>query len=188
MTSHPEKPNRRNFLCLATTATGAVGIGAAAWPFLDQMNPSGDALAEAALEVDIGAIKAGQQAVFRWRGHPLVVRRRSGSEIAAARKVSVADLLDPLARNANLPEDAPATDANRVIRPEWLVLVGICTHLGCTPAPSTPQAPLGAYGGWLCRCHGSQFDTAGRVRTGPAQQNLFVPPYAFLSNTRIRVG
>lgn len=188
MTTPPREPNRRNFLSIATTATGVVGAGVAAWPFLDQMNPTVSTVADAALEVEIGAIQAGQQAVFRWRGHPLVVRRRTPAEIARARAATVSELLDPLARNAALAEDAPAIDANRVVRPEWLVVVGVCTHLGCTPTPSTPTTPMGAYGGWLCRCHGSQFDTAGRVRTGPATQNLFVPPYAFLSDKRIRIG
>jgi ubiquinol-cytochrome c reductase iron-sulfur subunit len=188
VTTPQREPNRRDFLYIATTATGVVGGAAGAWPFLDQMNPSSGTLAAATLEVDIDAVKEGQQAVFAWRGHPLVVRRRSRHEIALAQATPLSELLDPLARNANLPENAPAIDANRVIRPEWLVMVGVCTHLGCTPAPSTPEQPQGAFGGWLCRCHGSQFDTAGRVRTGPARQNLVVPPYAFVSNTRIRVG
>ena len=188
MTIPPREPNRRDFLTIATTATGVVGAGAAVWPFFDQMNPTSATLADATLEVEIGAIKEGEQAVFRWRGHPLAVRRRTRGEIALARSAALSDLLDPLARNALLPEGAPAIDANRVLRPEWLVVVGVCTHLGCTPTPSTVQAPMGAYGGWLCRCHGSQFDTAGRVRTGPARQNLLIPPYAFVNNTRIRVG
>ena len=116
------------------------------------------------------------------------MRRRTPKEIAAAKAVDVAALPDPLARNANLPDNAPATDANRGIKPEWLILVGVCTHLGCTPTVSTPQVPQGDYGGWLCHCHGSQYDTAGRIRKGPAPQNLAVPPYAFLSDTRIKVG
>lgn len=186
----PEKPqpNRRDFIHVATAATGVVGAGLCVWPLVDQMNPSSGVLAEATLEADLSAIKPGGQAVFKWRGHPLVVRRRLEHEIAAARAAALDVLLDPLARNANLPERAPAIDANRVIKPEWLVVIGVCTHLGCTPAPSTPQVPMGRYGGWLCRCHGSEFDTSGRVRTGPASQNLFVPPYAFVSPTRIKVG
>ena len=98
------------------------------------------------------------------------------------------DLPDGLARNANLTEAAPATDANRAIKPEWLVVVGVCTHLGCTPTVSTPQSPQGAYGGWLCHCHGSEYDTAGRIRRGPAPQNLAVPPYAFTGPTKIKIG
>ncbi len=186
----PEKPEptRRDFLYVATGTTGAVGTACVAWPLVDQMNPSSGARADAVLEADISAVKPGQQQVLQWRGHPLIVRRRTPAEIAAARNVRLEDLIDKLARNANLPEDAPAIDANRAAIPEWLVVVGVCTHLGCTPAASTAEAPQGSYGGWLCRCHGSEFDTAGRVRTGPAAQNLFVPPYAFLSSTRIRVG
>jgi ubiquinol-cytochrome c reductase iron-sulfur subunit len=186
----PEKPtpNRRDFLYVATATTGAVGACAAVWPLVDQMNPSSAVLAEASQEYDIAAIQPGQQMVFKWRGHPLIVRRRTEREVYLARKTPLSDLLDPLARNANLAEDAPATDANRVIRPEWLVVLGGCTHLGCAPAPSTPEAPLGRFGGWLCRCHGSEFDTAARVRTGPAAQNLLIPPYAFLSPTKLKVG
>lgn len=186
----PDKPEptRRDFLYVATGATGVVGAGLAAWPLIDQMNPGSGAQIAAAIEVDLSGIAPGSQSVFPWRGHPLAVRRRTPAEIAAARETRLDELLDPLARNANLSEDAPALDANRVIRPEWLVVVGVCTHLGCTPTPSAPSEPQGRFGGWLCRCHGSEFDTAGRVRTGPATQNLLVPPYAFLTSTRIRVG
>jgi ubiquinol-cytochrome c reductase iron-sulfur subunit len=126
--------------------------------------------------------------VFKYRGHPLFVRRRTPKEIAEARAVALSDLPDQLARNENLPDSAPATDANREFKPEWLVLIGVCTHLGCTPTVSTPQDPQGDYGGWLCHCHGSQYDTAGRIRKGPAPQNLAVPTYAFLTPTRLKVG
>jgi ubiquinol-cytochrome c reductase iron-sulfur subunit len=166
----------------------AVGAAAAAWPFIDQMNPSAAALALATTEIDISTIQAGQQIVYKWRGHPLFVRRRTPAEIAAAKAVDVSSLPDPLAYNDNLPDNAPATDANRTIKPEWLVLIGVCTHLGCTPTVSTPTAPEGEFGGWLCHCHGSQYDTAGRIRKGPAPRNLEVPPYAFLSDTHIKVG
>ena len=186
-TTAPE-PTRRDFIFIATGAVTAVGAGLAAWPFIDQMNPSSAVLALASIEVDISAIAVGQQVVFKYRGHPLFVRRRTPKEIEEAKAVNVADLPDPLARNENLPESAPATDANREIHPEWLVLVGVCTHLGCTPTVSTPQVPQGEYGGWLCHCHGSQYDTAGRIRKGPAPQNLPVPPYQFLTPTRIKVG
>ena len=180
---------------------GAVGTAAALWPLIEQMNPSADVLALASIEIDLTPIQPGQSVTFTWRSHPLFVRRRTPEEIEAARAIPVGDLLDPVARNANLPENAPATDENRLTpnvggqqgaqtmrRAEWLVLSGICTHLGCTPAASTPQVPEGQYGGWLCHCHGSQYDTAGRVRVGPAPRNLDVPPYQFLSDTRIRVG
>ena len=182
------EPTRRDFLYIATGAVGAVGAAFAAWPFIDQMNPTSAVLAMASIEADISAIAVGQQVVFKWRGHPLFVRRRTPKEIAEARAVPVSELIDPVARNANLPDSAPATDANREIKPEWLVLIGVCTHLGCTPTVSTPQVPQGDYGGWLCHCHGSQYDTAGRVRKGPAPQNLAVPVYSFITDTKIKVG
>ena len=179
---------RRDFLYVASGTMAVVGVAAAAWPFIDQMNPSAAALALASTEIDISTIVPGQQIVFKWRGHPLFVRRRTPAEIAMGKAVDVASLPDPLARNANLPDSALATDADRATKPEWLVLIGVCTHLGCTPTVSTPSVPEGEYGGWLCHCHGSQYDIAGRIRKGPAPQNLAVPPYTFLSNTRIKVG
>jgi ubiquinol-cytochrome c reductase iron-sulfur subunit len=179
---------RRDFLYVASGAVGAVGVAAAAWPFIDQMNPTTAALAMGTTEIDLTAIQPGQQIVFKFRGQPLFVRRRTPAEIAAAKAVDVSSLPDPLARNLNLPDSAQATDADRATKPEWLILVGVCTHLGCTPTVSTPQMPEGDYGGWLCHCHGSQYDTAGRIRKGPAPQNLLVPQYAFLSDTRIKVG
>ena len=179
---------RRDFLYVASGAMGAVGAAAALWPFIDQMNPSTAALALASIEADISAIVPGQQVVLKWRGHPLFVRRRTPAEIAAAKAVDVNSLPDPLANNDNLPDNAAASDENRATKPEWLILIGVCTHLGCTPTVSTPQIPEGDYGGWLCHCHGSQYDTAGRIRKGPAPRNLEVPPYAFLSDTRVKVG
>lgn len=176
-------PTRRDFIHIATGAAGAIGVAFAAWPLIDQMNPTGSVLALSSIEVDLSPIKPGQQVVFTWRSHPLFVRRRTPKEIAEVRAVPVSALIDPLARNENLPEDAPATDENREIRPEWIILKGVCTHLGCTPT-----AFEGNFGGWLCHCHGSQYDAAGRVRRGPAPQNLLVPKYAFLSATRVRVG
>jgi ubiquinol-cytochrome c reductase iron-sulfur subunit len=188
------EPTRRDFLYIATAAVGAVGAVATLIPLIDQMNPSADVLALASIEIDISPIMPGQSVVFMWRSHPLFVRRRTPEEIAAARAVKLEELIDPVARNDSLPESAPATDENRIkpavgaARPEWLVLVGVCTHLGCTPEASTPQSPQGDYGGWLCHCHGSQYDIAGRVRVGPAPRNLEVPVYAFVSDTRIKVG
>jgi ubiquinol-cytochrome c reductase iron-sulfur subunit len=179
---------RRDFLYVASGAVGAVGVAAAAWPFIDQMNPTTAALAMGTTEIDLIAIQPGQQIVYKFRGQPLFVRRRTPAEIAAAKAVDVSSLPDPLARNLNLPDSAQATDADRATKPEWLILVGVCTHLGCTPTVSTPQMPEGDYGGWLCHCHGSQYDTAGRIRKGPAPQNLLVPQYAFLSDTRVKVG
>ena len=167
---------------------GGVGLAAMAWPFIDQMNPTTATLAAGTTEIELSSIQAGQQVVFKFRGHPLFVRRRTPAEIAEAQAVDVSSLPDPLANNDNLPDSAPATDANRATKPEWLILIGVCTHLGCTPTVSTPQMPQGEYGGWLCHCHGSQYDTAGRIRKGPAPRNLEVPQYAFLSATRVKVG
>ena len=179
---------RRDFLYVASGAMGAVGLGAALWPFIDQMNPSTAALALASIEADISAIVPGQQVVVKWRGHPLFLRRRTPAEIAESNAVEVSSLPDPLANNDALADSAPATDANRAIKADMLVLIGVCTHLGCTPTVSTPSVPQGDYGGWLCHCHGSQYDTAGRIRKGPAPRNLEVPPYSYLTNTRIKVG
>ena len=205
--SQTAEPTRRDFLYVATATVAGVGAAATLIPLIVQMNPSADVLAMASIEIDLTPIQPGQSVTFTWRSHPLFVRRRTPQEIAAARAVPITDLIDPLARNANVPDNAPATDDNRLTPhvpaaggtaagggaaqaelPEWLVVVGVCTHLGCTPQASTALAPQGNYGGWLCHCHGSQYDVAGRVRVGPAPQNLAVPPYAFLSNTRIRVG
>lgn len=219
--SQTAEPTRRDFLYVATTTVAGVGAAATLIPLIVQMNPSADVLALASIEVDLSPIQPGQSVTFTWRSHPLFVRRRTPAEIAEARAVPVSDLIDPLARNGNLPENSPATDENRLTPhvpaaggagaaetttpaagapappagatapaelPEWLVVVGVCTHLGCTPQASTAAAPQGNFGGWLCHCHGSQYDVAGRVRRGPAPQNLAVPPYAFISNTRIRVG
>ncbi len=182
-TSTTAEPTRRDFLYIATGAMAAVGAAAVAWPLIDQMNPSTAVLALASIEVDLSPIQVGQAVVFTFRGHPLFVRRRTAKEIAAADAVPLSDLPDPIARNLNLPDGAPATAANREIKPEWLIVSGVCTHLGCTPT-----AFEGDFGGWLCHCHGSQYDVAGRVRKGPAPQNLAIPVYSFLSPTRVKVG
>jgi ubiquinol-cytochrome c reductase iron-sulfur subunit len=183
-----DQTTRRDFLYIATGTVGVIGAAAAAWPLIDQMNPSSSVLALSSIEVDLTPIPVGQQVIFKYRGRPLFVRRRTPKEIAESKAVPVASLPDPIARNANLPDGAPASDADRATKPEWLVVIGVCTHLGCTPTVSTPTSPQGDYGGWLCHCHGSQYDTAGRIRKGPAPQNLAVPPYSFLSDTRIKVG
>ncbi|MEI9990915.1 MAG: ubiquinol-cytochrome c reductase iron-sulfur subunit [Rhizomicrobium sp.] len=182
-TTTTAEPTRRDFLYIATGSVAAVGAAAALWPLIDQMNPSSAVLALASIEIDLTPIQVGQSVTFKFRGHPLFVRRRSPAEIATAKAVPVSELIDPIARNLNLPDDAPATDANRETHPEWLVVSGVCTHLGCTPT-----AYEGDFGGWLCHCHGSQYDVAGRVRKGPAPQNLEIPVYSFLSPTRVKVG
>jgi len=183
-----EEPTRRDFLYIATGAVTAVGVGAAIWPFIDQMNPDASVQALASIEVDISAIEVGQSLTVMWRGKPVFIRHRTEAEIAEAEAVPMSDLPDPLARNANLPESDPATDTNRAhaqgeAKPEWLLMIGVCTHLGCVPIGES-----GEYDGWFCPCHGSHYDTAGRIRKGPAPRNLDIPEYEFVSDTLVRVG
>tara|TARA_R110000751_G_scaffold7512_1_gene30590 strand:+ start:2189 stop:2752 length:564 start_codon:yes stop_codon:yes gene_type:complete len=167
------EPTRRDFLYIATAAAGAVGVGAAVWPAIDQMNPSADVLALASINVDISGLEEGSQMTVKWRGKPVFIRHRTADEIEAAREVPMADLKDPMARNDNLPGDAPATDSDRALDEEgkYLVMLGVCTHLGCVPLGDG----AGDFGGWFCPCHGSHYDTAGRIRRGPAPENLPVP-------------
>jgi ubiquinol-cytochrome c reductase iron-sulfur subunit len=180
--------SRRDFLYIATSAAGAVGATMAAWPLVSQMNPAANVLALSSIEVDISTIEPGQLITVTWRGKPTFIRRLTADEVAAADAVSLDDLLDDNARNGNLDDNAEATGTNRLAAAgdgatEWLVVVGVCTHLGCIPA-----FDQGDYGGWLCACHGSEYDSVGRVRVGPAPDNLSVPPFEFLSDTRVRIG
>ncbi|MGP1396339.1 MAG: ubiquinol-cytochrome c reductase iron-sulfur subunit [Inquilinaceae bacterium] len=179
-TTHPansgDGATRRDFLYLTAAAVGAVGVGAVAWPFIDSMNPAADTLALASIEVDLSPIAAGQAITVTWRGKPLFIRSRTEEEIAEARSVDLDALPDP------------QPDAERVIQPQWLVLVGVCTHLGCVPLGQKPTDDRGEFGGWFCPCHGSHYDTAGRIRRGPAPSNLVVPPYEFTEDSRIVVG
>jgi ubiquinol-cytochrome c reductase iron-sulfur subunit len=179
------EPSRRDFLYIATGAVAAVGTALVAWPVIDQMNPDAAALALATVEVDISAVEEGQSLTVKWRGKPVFIRNRTPHEIEEAKSVPVADLPDPVARNANLPSDAPADDANRAAagKENWLIQIGICTHLGCVPL-----GEQGPYGGWFCPCHGSVYDTAGRIRSGPAPENLHIPQYAFVTDTNLRIG
>jgi ubiquinol-cytochrome c reductase iron-sulfur subunit len=176
---------RRDFLIIATGAVAAVGTAFTLWPFIDQMNPDAAALALASIEVDVSSLAPGQSITVMWRGKPVFVRYRTEEEIAAANAVSVNDLPDPLARNANLEDNAPATDGNRAAEGQeaFLVMVGVCTHLGCVPL-----GQQGDFGGWFCPCHGSAYDTAGRIRRGPAPENMYIPPFSFTSDTTIVVG
>lgn len=176
---------RRDFLYVATAATGAVAGGAAVWPLVDQMNPSADVLALAAIEVPIGDVEVGTQITVKWRGKPVFIRRRSEDEIAAARADDSATLPDSMSRNANAP-GTDASDANRALdeNGEWLVMMGVCTHLGCVPLGDG----AGEFGGWFCPCHGSHYDTAGRIRKGPAPENLPVPTARFLDENTIKLG
>ena len=185
-----DEPTRRDVILVAAAGFAAVGAAAALWPLLDQMNPDQSALSLATTDVDLSHIEVGQAITVMWRGKPIFIRRRADDEIAAAKSVPVDDLPDPLARNANLPDNAPASDENRAgkDREPWLVMIGICTHLGCIPKGQSVGDNKGEFGGWFCPCHGSQYDTAGRVRVGPAPQNMAIPPYAFLSDTKIKIG
>ncbi len=176
---------RRDFLYVATAATGVVAGGAAVWPLINQMNPSADVLALASIEVDISGVEVGTQITVLWRGKPVFFRRRSADEIEMARAVDLADLPDGDARNVNEP-GKDAEDANRALDEsgEWLVMVGVCTHLGCVPLGDG----AGDFDGWFCPCHGSHYDTSGRIRKGPAPENLLVPTAAFLDDNTIKIG
>ncbi len=174
--AHPtadEDPNRRDFIHIAALSVAGVGAAATAWPFIDQMNPSGDTLALASIEQDISKIALGQQMVIKWRGKPVFIRHRTPAEIAAAVKDDHADMRDP------------ASDASRTKpgQQQWLIVIGVCTHLGCVPNFGT-----GDYGGWFCPCHGSVYDTSGRIRKGPAPLNLQLPDYQFTGPTQVKIG
>ena len=190
MSTKADEADRRDFLVLAGNAFAAVGGAFTLWPFIQQMNPDANALALATVEIDLSPIKEGQAITVMWRGKPIFIRNRTKDEIAKAGGVALADLADDKARNLALAEGEPATDANRVKKDHenWLVLIGICTHLGCIPKGQSMADAKGEYGGWFCPCHGSHYDTAGRIRKGPAPRNLDVPPYAFLSPTKIKIG
>jgi ubiquinol-cytochrome c reductase iron-sulfur subunit len=185
-----EEPNRRDFIVIAAQAFAAVGAAVALWPFIHQMNPDASTQAMASTEVDISPVQRGQAVTVMWRGKPVFIRNRTDDEVKAARAVKVADLTDKSARNDALPESAGATDENRTKpgKENWLVMVGICTHLGCIPKGQSMTDQKGEFGGWFCPCHGSHYDTAGRIRKGPAPRNLEVPPYEFVSDTLIKIG
>jgi ubiquinol-cytochrome c reductase iron-sulfur subunit len=186
-----EDPNRRDFIVIAAQAFAAVGAAVALWPFIHQMNPDASTQALASTEVDLAPVAPGQAITILWRGKPVFIRNRTDEEVKAARAVKLADLKDGLARNDALPERTRATDENRTKagKENWLVLVGICTHLGCIPKGQSLGDNRGDYGGWFCPCHGSHYDTSGRIRIGPAPRNLEVPPYAFLPDTTmIKIG
>jgi len=175
---------------IAAQAFVGVGAALALWPFIHQMNPDASTQALASTEVDLSPIKEGQAITVVWRGKPVFIRNRTPEEIKKAVDVKVSDLSDDSARNDDLPERAPATDANRTKKghENWIILVGICTHLGCIPKGQGLSDARGDFGGWFCPCHGSHYDTAGRIRKGPAPRNLEVPPYAFTSDTKIKIG
>ena len=177
-------------ILIGAGAFAAIGGAAALWPLVDQMNPDASTLSLASTDVDLAPIEEGQAITVMWRGKPIFIRHRTAKEVEEAKEVKLDDLVDPLARNANLPDDAPATDANRAAadKEPWLVMIGICTHLGCIPKGQAIGDYKGEFGGWFCPCHGSQYDTSGRIRKGPAPENLYIPPYAFTSDTKIKIG
>ncbi len=183
---------RRDFLYYATAGTGAVAVGAAVWPLVNQMNPSADVLALSSIRVDVAGLEPGSQLTVKWLGKPVFIRRRTEEEVASANAVDLSELPDDNARNENIASDALATDTNRGLLPpgaepgtdsEWLVMMGVCTHLGCVPL-----GDAGDFGGWFCPCHGSHYDTAGRIRKGPAPTNLPIPPAEFVDETTIKLG
>ena len=168
---------RRDFLYLTAGAMTTVGIGLSLWPFLKSMEPAADIRADTTLDVALGQVEPGQRVTVKWRNKPVFIVRRTAEEIARAR----ADDNNPALID-------PATDAERVQREEWLIVIGICTHLGCVPLGQRPGSPRSKYGGWYCACHGSEYDTVGRVRKGPAPRNLDLPPYEFVDNAKVRIG
>ena len=169
--SDKKKIQRRDFIFTASYALGAVGVGSVVWPLVDQMNPDRSVKALASTEVDISSLEPGKSITVLWRGKPVFIKRRTQKEIEEARNVKIEDL------------PHPEKDEDRAKNPEWLVMLGICTHLGCVPLRDK-----GEYNGWICPCHGSHYDTSGRIRKGPAPTNLEVPKYEFVNNNTIKIG
>ena len=169
--SDQKKTKRRDFIFTASYTLGAVGVGAAVWPLIDQMNPDASVKALSSTEVNVSEVQPGQSVTVLWRGKPVFIKRRTEEEIAKARQVDLKELKDP------------EKDEDRVKNPEWLVMVGICTHLGCVPLGNK-----GEYDGWFCPCHGSHYDTSGRIRKGPAPVNLEIPKYEFVDSNTIKIG
>ena len=179
-TDHPAAADgsKRDFLKLVGTAAAAIGVGSIAWPLIDSMNPSGDVLALSSLDLDIGPVPEGQGITAQWRGKPIFVRHRTAEEIKQNQAVPLNQLIDPVADSARV----------KAGKEQWAIMIGICTHLGCIPLGNKSSDPRGDFGGYFCPCHGSQYDALGRVRHGPAPANLALPPYEFLSDTKIRIG
>lgn len=174
------EPTRRDFIFIATSTAAAVGVAAVAWPLIDQMNPAADTLALASTEVSLDAIELGQESTILWRGKPVFIRHRTPEEIALAKRD---DALSPSMRDPALDADRIRQSDGAAGKEEWLILQASCTHLGCVPTFAA-----GDYGGWFCPCHGSHYDTAGRIRRGPAPLNLVLAPYVFISDTVIKIG
>jgi ubiquinol-cytochrome c reductase iron-sulfur subunit len=178
--------DRRDFLYYATAGAGAVTAGAAIWPLVNQMNPTADVQALSSIRVDVSSVGEGTQLTVKWLGKPVFIRRRTAEEIEAARSVELSELPDKNARNDNISGDAPASDENRALDEagEWLVQMGVCTHLGCVPIGDG----AGDFGGWFCPCHGSHYDSSGRIRRGPAPENLPIPVAQFVDDVTIQLG
>lgn len=176
--SYDASTARRDFLMLTVGAMGAVAAGSAVWPLVDSMNPAADTLALATTEVDVSTVEVGQTITTVWRGKPVFIHRRGPDEISAIRAEDWEALRDPQSDQARVLEG----------HDEWLVLIGVCTHLGCIPMGSKVGQPKGDYNGFFCPCHGSHYDQSGRIRKGPAPKNLAVPEYSFVSDTLIRIG
>ena len=177
MDAHIHDPaSRRDFLIIAASTLTGIGAAITVWPLIDSMEPAKDTLALSTIEVDLAPVQLGQRLTVKWRGKPVFIDHRTPEEIKAADSVDVASLRDP------------QPDSARVKKAEWLILVGVCTHLGCVPLGQKSTDPRGDYGGWFCPCHGSQYDTSGRIRLGPAPLNLAVPPYKYLTDTSVRIG
>jgi ubiquinol-cytochrome c reductase iron-sulfur subunit len=176
---------RRDFLYYATAGAGVVATGAAVWPLVNQMNPSADVQALSSIRVDISGVAVGTQLTVKYLGKPVFIRHRTQAEIDAAKAVPMSDLVDRNSENPNKP-GTDAEDINRVVgdKEEWLVMIGVCTHLGCVPIGDG----AGDFGGWFCPCHGSHYDTAGRIRKGPAPENLHIPVAEFADESTIKLG
>lgn len=183
---------RRDFLYYATASAGVVAVGAAVWPLINSMNPSADVTASGVVRVDLAGVEPGQRITVKWQGRPVFVWRRAPAAIEAARAVDLDDLPDPVddtRENPNLRSDLPSEDENRTADEagEWLIVIGVCTHLGCIPLGQDGSA-VGEFGGWFCPCHGSHYDTSGRIRKGPAPRNLDIPPYALDDDLVLVIG
>ena len=183
-----EEPTRRDFIHIFGISIAAVGAAGVVVPLVDQMNPDASVLALSTKEVDLSGLAVGQAIKVVWQGKPVFIRHRTAEEIREAEETPLSALKDPQARNDNLAGKADAEDKNRVVNPSYMVVVGVCTHLGCVPLGTSQGESRGDFHGWFCPCHGSHYDLAGRIRKGPAPENLLVPPYEFVSDTVIRIG
>ncbi len=184
---HGQEPSRRDFIYIAATGAAAIGAGLAVWPFIDQMNPAADTLALGSIRVDVSTVTDGTEITVMWRGGPVFIRHRTPSMIEEARAVPLGDLPDDASRNLNAGmENASAADENRVLRADYLIVKGNCTHLGCVPLGIGDN--MGEYDGWYCPCHGSHYDGSARIRRGPAPENLPVPDYYFETETTVKIG